>query len=125
MSPSLFFLITQTHTHTVLSGVHKMDMTSDVAPQYLCQPWYKSIDYIKFLLVVIDYFTKWIKARPLLEISANEVEKFLTMLGVMHLVTSIEHPKANDQVEAANKVTLKAPMHTELTQNIKLEIRRN
>jgi len=31
---------------------------------------------IKYLLVVIDYFTKWIEARLLREISANEVEKF-------------------------------------------------
>jgi len=35
-------------------------------------PW-----IVKFLLVVIDYFTKWIEVRPLQEILANEeVEKF-------------------------------------------------
>lgn len=106
MSPSLFFLITQTHTHTVLSGVHKMDMTSDVAPQYLCQPWYKSIDYIKFLLVVIDYFTKWIKARPLLEISANEVEKFTSK----HLICRYGLPYA---IITANDTQFKAQAYEE------------
>jgi len=90
-------------------------------------------------LVAIDYFTKWIEARSLWEISANEVEKFtwkhltfiyglpynivtdnntqlkaqayeefLSRLGVKHLVTSVEHPQTNAQVEAANKVILKA-----------------
>ena len=31
---------------------------------------------VKYLLVFIDYFTKWIRARPLREITTNEVEKF-------------------------------------------------
>ena len=31
---------------------------------------------IKYLLVAIDYFTKWIEAKPLQEISTAEVEKF-------------------------------------------------
>ena len=31
---------------------------------------------VKYLLVAIDYFTKWIEARPLREILASAVEKF-------------------------------------------------
>ena len=31
---------------------------------------------VKYLLVVINYFTKWIKERPLREILTSEVEKF-------------------------------------------------
>ena len=31
---------------------------------------------VKYLLVAIDYLTKWIKARPLQEITASEVDKF-------------------------------------------------
>ena len=31
---------------------------------------------IKYLLVTIDYFTKWIEVRPLQDITASEVEKF-------------------------------------------------
>ena len=30
----------------------------------------------KYLLVAIDYFTKWVEAKPLQEISTSEVEKF-------------------------------------------------
>ena len=39
-------------------------------------PLQKVLGAIKCLLVIIDYFKKWIKARPLREIIANEVEKF-------------------------------------------------
>ena len=40
-------------------------------------PLPKASRAVKYLLVAIDYFTKWIKARPLWEITANEVEKFI------------------------------------------------
>ena len=36
----------------------------------------KAPEVAKYLLVVIDYFTKWIEARPLCEILASEAEKF-------------------------------------------------
>nr|KYP38908.1 Pol polyprotein [Cajanus cajan] len=93
---------------------------------------------LKFLLVVIDYFTKWIEACPLAKITtenvqkftwkniicrfgiphalvtdngrqfiAQEFEDFLHELGIKHLLTSVEHPKTNGQVEASNKVILK------------------
>ena len=39
-------------------------------------PLSKALEAVKYLLVAIDYFTKWIKERPLQEITANEVEKF-------------------------------------------------
>ena len=39
-------------------------------------PLPKVLGAVKYLLVAIDYFTKWIEARPLREIMANEVEKF-------------------------------------------------
>nr|KYP55953.1 Pol polyprotein [Cajanus cajan] len=91
----------------------------------------------KFLLVAVDYFTKWIEAEPLATITANNVQKFLWKsivtrfgipyalitdnglqfaerkfnkfleeLGIKHRFTSVEHPQANCQAEAANKVIL-------------------
>jgi len=38
-------------------------------------PLLKALGAVKYLLFAIDYFTMWIKERPLWEISANEVEK--------------------------------------------------
>ena len=42
----------------------------------ILKPLPKDPGSVKFLLVAIDYLTKWIEARPLWEISANKVEKF-------------------------------------------------
>jgi len=42
----------------------------------ILKPLPKALGVVKFLLVTIDYFTKWIEARPLQEISVREVEKF-------------------------------------------------
>jgi len=35
-------------------------------------PLPKALGVVKYLLVAIDYFTKWIEARPLQEITTNE-----------------------------------------------------
>jgi len=92
---------------------------------------------VKFLIAVIDYFTKWIEAKPLATITAQQVQqfvwkdiicrygvphtiiidngrqfinkelaKFYTSLGIKHVTSSVEHPQANGQAKAANKVIL-------------------
>ncbi|XP_057730043.1 uncharacterized protein LOC130945326 [Arachis stenosperma] len=52
---------------------------------------------VKFLLVSIDYFSKWIEAQPLAKITAEK-----------HHFSSVEHPQTNGQAEAANRVILQA-----------------
>jgi len=42
----------------------------------ILEPLPKAPGVVKYLLVTLDYFTKWIEARPLWEITASEVEKF-------------------------------------------------
>jgi len=42
----------------------------------ILEPLPKALGAFKNVLVAIDYFTEWIKARPLREITANKVEKF-------------------------------------------------
>ena len=39
-------------------------------------PLPKALEAFKYLLVVIDYFTKWIEATPLWKITTNDMEKF-------------------------------------------------
>lgn len=88
----------------------------------------------KFLLVTVDYFTKWVEVEPLARISAVQVERFVWRLvckfglpktivtdngkqfidkkliafykglGITPITSSIEHPQTNGQVEAANKI---------------------
>jgi len=90
----------------------------------------------KFLIVAIDYFSKWIEAEPLAKITAANVqhfmwkvvcrfgiphtiitdndrqfidrklETFLRELGIKHVTTSVEHLQTNGQAKAANKVIL-------------------
>jgi len=89
-----------------------------------------------FLIVAVDYFTKWIEAEPLAKITTANVQNFMwklicrfgiphtvitdngrqfvdrkleaffTELGVKHITSSVEHPQTNGQAEAANKVIL-------------------
>nr|GEU91096.1 reverse transcriptase domain-containing protein [Tanacetum cinerariifolium] len=46
---------------------------------------------LKFVIVAIDYFTKWIEAKPLVEITGKDMN------------TAVAHPQANGLVEKANK----------------------
>ncbi|XP_014493154.1 uncharacterized protein LOC106755497 [Vigna radiata var. radiata] len=91
---------------------------------------------LKFLLVAVDYFTKWVEAKPLAKISASQVQKFVWRLicrfglpkyiitdngrqfidkklvafykelGITPLTSSVEHPQTNGQAEAMNKVII-------------------
>ncbi|XP_071901084.1 uncharacterized protein [Coffea arabica] len=89
------------------------------------------------LVVIIDYFTKWVEAEPLNTISSRSVQKFLwknivcrfgipralisnngrqftdsslqdwcSELGIQQHFTSVGHPRANSQVENANRTIL-------------------
>lgn len=90
----------------------------------------------KFLLVAVDYFTKWVEAEPLANITATQVrnfcwklicrfglprtiitdngrqfidrklERFFHELGIRHTTSSVEHPQTNGQAEAMNKAIL-------------------
>jgi len=53
---------------------------------------------IKYILVAIDYFTKWIEARPLWEITVNEVETFTWK----HLIYRYDHLYAISQTTTLN-----------------------
>ncbi|MCH81668.1 hypothetical protein A2U01_0002459, partial [Trifolium medium] len=60
----------------------------------------------KYLIVAVDYFTKWIEAEPLAKISAK-FQDFLAKIGTTQHFTSVEHPQTNGQAEAANRVILR------------------
>ncbi|RDX92035.1 Tf2-6, partial [Mucuna pruriens] len=93
---------------------------------------------LKFLMVAVDYFTKWVEAEPMATITAERVKhfickkiicrfglpaeivsdngtqfassttaKFCQELHIRQSFTSVEHPQANRQAEAANRVILR------------------
>ncbi|XP_014489934.1 uncharacterized protein LOC106752716 [Vigna radiata var. radiata] len=91
---------------------------------------------MRFLLVAVDYFTKWVEAEPLSKISAAQVQKFVWKIicrfglpkmlitdngrqfidkkleafyrewGIPNVTSSVEHPQTNGQAEAINKIII-------------------
>ncbi|RDX97095.1 Pro-Pol polyprotein, partial [Mucuna pruriens] len=92
---------------------------------------------VKFLIVAVDYFTKWVEAEPVATITTERVKRFIWKkiicqfglpaeivsdngtqfasstttkfcqdLNIRQSFTFVEHPQANGQAEAANKVIL-------------------
>ncbi|XP_014496732.1 uncharacterized protein LOC106758311 [Vigna radiata var. radiata] len=89
---------------------------------------------MKYLLVAVDYFNKWVEAESLAKISAAHVQKFVWKLicrfglpklivtdnnrqfvdkklvafykelGIMPVTSLVEHPQTKEQAEAMNKI---------------------
>ncbi|GKB61962.1 reverse transcriptase domain-containing protein [Tanacetum coccineum] len=67
---------------------------------------------LKFVIVAIDYFTKWIEAKPLARIIRKDFvnDPFKGWLGSMNIKqmnTAVAHPQVNGLVERANKSLMK------------------
>nr|GEX75919.1 reverse transcriptase domain-containing protein [Tanacetum cinerariifolium] len=109
---------------TVLGGVHR-PMTRNpqqhLTPITAPWPFYKwGIDIagpfpegqgkVKFLIVAMDYFTKWIEAKAVATITGGHVKKFMwdnivCRFGIPGEIVSdnVKHPQSNGLVERANR----------------------
>ncbi|GKB57940.1 reverse transcriptase domain-containing protein [Tanacetum coccineum] len=64
---------------------------------------------IKFLIVAMDYFTKWIEAKAVATISGGQVKNdnpfkdWCEKLNITQRFTSVKHPQSNGLVERANR----------------------
>nr|GEW15128.1 reverse transcriptase domain-containing protein [Tanacetum cinerariifolium] len=62
----------------------------------------------KFVIVAVDYFTKWIEDKPLVRITGKELvnDPFKSWCGrfeIHHMNTAVAHPQANGLVKRANR----------------------
>ncbi|GJV74771.1 reverse transcriptase domain-containing protein [Tanacetum coccineum] len=63
---------------------------------------------VKFLIVAIDYFTKWIEAKPIATITGNQIKKFIwdnivCRFGLPGEIISDNGKQTNGLVERANR----------------------
>ncbi|GKB23619.1 reverse transcriptase domain-containing protein [Tanacetum coccineum] len=56
---------------------------------------------VKFLIVAIDYFTKWIEAKVMATITGNQ--DWCDKLNITQRFASVKHPQSNRLVERANR----------------------
>ncbi|VFQ60871.1 unnamed protein product [Cuscuta campestris] len=58
---------------------------------------------LRYIIVAIDYFTKWVEAAPLASITGAQCQKFLAKQGIKHSYALVGYPQTNGQVENANR----------------------
>nr|GEX60679.1 reverse transcriptase domain-containing protein [Tanacetum cinerariifolium] len=73
-------------------------------------PFPEGLGNVKFLIVAMDYFTKWIEAKSVSTITIGQVKKFVwdnivclfSLLGEI-VSNNVKHPQSNRLVERANQ----------------------
>ncbi|GKU97609.1 hypothetical protein SLEP1_g10736 [Rubroshorea leprosula] len=83
----------------------------------LLGPFVKGKGGCTYLIVAVDYFTKWIEAKPLSTTTEKKIEEFLfnsilcrsfcNDYGIELTLTSVYTPQSNGQAESANKIVLR------------------
>ncbi|GKA36511.1 reverse transcriptase domain-containing protein [Tanacetum coccineum] len=58
---------------------------------------------VKFLIVAMDYFTKWIEAKPVTTITDNPFKDWCEKLCIHQCFASVKYPQANGLVKRANR----------------------
>ncbi|GJW46017.1 reverse transcriptase domain-containing protein [Tanacetum coccineum] len=72
-------------------------------------PFSEGPGQVKFLIVAIDYFTKWIEEKPVAAITGAHIKKdnsfkdWCEKLCIRQCFASVKHPQANGLVERANR----------------------
>ncbi|GKV51647.1 hypothetical protein SLEP1_g58282 [Rubroshorea leprosula] len=102
------------------------ELTNLVAPWPFAQwgldllgPFVKGVGGVTHLVVGVDYFTKWVEARPLSSLTSKKVEDFvfssiICRYGIPNQIfTSVYHLESNGMVESVNKCILEGetPYH--------------
>ncbi|GKC21031.1 reverse transcriptase domain-containing protein [Tanacetum coccineum] len=97
--------------HAPVPKLPKTRLTSIMSPWPFYQwgldilgPLLEGPGKLKFIIVVIDYFTKLIEAKPLAKTIVNDpFKRWCEKLKIKQMNTAVAHPQANGLVERAKK----------------------
>nr|GEU95393.1 hypothetical protein [Tanacetum cinerariifolium] len=77
---------------------------------HIAGPFSEGLGKVKFLIVAMDYFTKWIEAKAVVTISSSQVKKFVWDNIVCHfglpgeiVTNNVKHLQSNGLIERPNK----------------------
>ncbi|GKF18594.1 reverse transcriptase domain-containing protein [Tanacetum coccineum] len=95
----------QTHRPVPRNPQQKLTPITSQWPFYkwgidISGPFPEAQGKVKFLIVAIDYFTKWIEAKPFMD---NPFKDWCEKLNIRQRFASVKHPQTNGQVERANR----------------------
>ncbi|GJV90795.1 NYNRIN-like protein [Tanacetum coccineum] len=113
------------HQHTPIIRQPQCEMTRISSPLPFHQwgidivgPFPEAPGRVKFLIVAIDYFIRWVEAKPVATISGviisdngkqfaiNPFREWCEELKIKQDYTSVAHPQANGQTEVTNRTIL-------------------
>ncbi|GJU64886.1 reverse transcriptase domain-containing protein [Tanacetum coccineum] len=102
--------------HRPVPRILQQKLTSIISPWSfykwgidIAGPFPKRPGKVKFLIVAIDYFIKWIEAKPVATITGNQIKKdnpfkdWCEKLCIRQRFASVKHPQANGLVERASR----------------------
>ncbi|GJU14555.1 reverse transcriptase domain-containing protein [Tanacetum coccineum] len=72
----------------------------------ILRPFLEAQRKVKFLIVAIDYFTKWINTKPIVTITCSQIKKFVwdnIVRSIKQRFASVKHPQTNGLVERVNR----------------------
>ncbi|GJX94410.1 reverse transcriptase domain-containing protein [Tanacetum coccineum] len=103
----------QTHRPVPRNSQQKLTPITSPWPFYkwgidISGPFPEAQGKVKFLIVVVDYFTKWIEAKLVATITGsqfrdNTFKDWCEKLNIKQIFASVEHPQTNGQVERENR----------------------
>ena len=84
-------------------------------------------EQLRFLIMAIDYFTKWVEAKPVTTITEAKVTSFvwkniIYQFGILHVIISKILPRPRSQEPLLFSNTLQANGQTEVTNRSLLKI---
>ncbi|XP_071740579.1 uncharacterized protein [Rutidosis leptorrhynchoides] len=92
--------------HAPVSRAPQQPMIPITSPWTFCKwaidivgPFPKGAGKAEYLVVAIDFFTKWVEAKPLRTITSNPFRSWCQDLNIKQRFTSVVHPQANGQCE--------------------------